>query len=246
MSLRRDYYSWENDILISVKPLLHFIFYIFVTTNSRIHEFYFMRKWYFYFRKITFTFNILHLIFYIFIATNSRIIIHEKMIFLFPKNHFYILYFTFYILHFFLRHKDTKSQRTTKAFFEFLLLNFDFYNHEFTNYFHFQKTIFLTPLCLQERGRWWGFSQFSLPNFYFVHLKNNILITFTLAIFFWKGIIFSLLLFFLIDFKFFFNNVLFQWNSIQYYVWAINCITENLRNRGRFIFFCHFFPFFNI
>jgi len=42
--------------------------------------------------------------------------LHGRMIISFPKYHFYILYFTFNILHFFLRHKDTKAQRNTKAF----------------------------------------------------------------------------------------------------------------------------------
>ena len=71
--------------------------------------------------------------------TNSRIIIHEKMIFLFPKNHFYILHFTFNILHFLLRHQDTKSQRNSKAFFYFRNENFPLRGiegaHEFTNFF---------------------------------------------------------------------------------------------------------------
>jgi hypothetical protein len=56
--------------------------------------------------------------------------LHERMIISIPKYHFYpevsgqaILYFTprfrgglFNILHFFLRHKDSKAQRNTKAF----------------------------------------------------------------------------------------------------------------------------------
>ena len=112
-----NYFSWENDNFISEKTtftfnILHSIFYIFFSPQrhkvTKNHEgffysednfywsplppgegsgvrFFFMRKWYFHFRK----------------------------------NHFYIQYFTFNILHFILATKALRHKESRRLFLNF-------------------------------------------------------------------------------------------------------------------------------